>query len=149
MVPIPPSLIFARISYLPSMRVPVTGKKPPGRPRSDCNRRRNAKIDRLQLTEMAVTNPRERSSAASLPAARGLSGLLVSARPAQWVKNLVVPLPFLFCGSLASARGWRLAVAGFVVFCAVTSAIYLVNDVMDRERDRAHPVNSRLSLAAR
>jgi 4-hydroxybenzoate polyprenyltransferase len=97
---------------------------------------------------MAVTNPRERSSAASLPAARSLSGLLVSARPAQWVKNLVVPLPFLFGGALASARGWRLAVAGFVVFCAVTSAIYLVNDVMDRDRDRAHPVKRRRPLAA-
>ena len=100
------------------------------------------------MNEMAVTNPRERPSAASLPAARGLSGLLVSARPAQWVKNLVVPLPFLFGGALATARGWRLAVAGFVVFCLVTSAIYLVNDVMDRERDRAHPVKRRRPLAA-
>jgi 4-hydroxybenzoate polyprenyltransferase len=37
---------------------------------------------------------------------------------------------------------------GFVVFCAVTSAIYLVNDVMDRGRDRAHPVKRRRPLAA-
>ena len=97
---------------------------------------------------MSVTNPRERPAVADLPAARGLSGLLLSMRPSQWVKNLVVPLPFLFGGALASARGWRLAAAGFVVFCAVTSAIYLVNDVMDRERDRAHPVKRRRPLAA-
>ena len=87
-------------------------------------------------------------SAVSLPATRGLSGLLVSARPAQWVKNLVLPLPFLFGGALSSARGWNLAAAGFAVFCAITSAIYLVNDVMDRERDRAHPVKRRRPLAA-
>jgi len=87
-------------------------------------------------------------SAVSLPATRGLSGLLVSARPAQWVKNLVLPLPFLFGGALSSARGWQLAAAGFAVFCAITSAIYLVNDVMDRERDRAHPVKRRRPLAA-
>lgn len=97
---------------------------------------------------MAVTSPGERLAAVSLPATRGLSGLLVSARPAQWVKNLVLPLPFLFGGALSSARGWKLAAAGFAVFCAITSAIYLVNDVMDRERDRAHPVKRRRPLAA-
>jgi 4-hydroxybenzoate polyprenyltransferase len=97
---------------------------------------------------MALTDARARHAVAALPGARGLSGLIVSARPGQWVKNLVVPLPFLFGGALSSPRGWRLAAAGFVVFCAVTSAIYLVNDVMDRERDRAHPVKRRRPLAA-
>ena len=97
---------------------------------------------------MPVTNPRDRHAAATVPAARGLSDLLVSARPAQWVKNLVVTLPFLFGGALAKASGWRLAAAGFVIFCAVTSAVYLVNDVMDRERDRAHPVKKLRPLAA-
>jgi 4-hydroxybenzoate polyprenyltransferase len=87
-------------------------------------------------------------AAVSLPSARGLSGLFVSARPAQWVKNLVLPLPFLFGGALATARGWKMAALGFAVFCAITSAIYLVNDVMDRERDRAHPVKRRRPLAA-
>ncbi len=87
-------------------------------------------------------------AAVSLPPSRGLSGLLVSARPAQWVKNLVLPLPFLFGGALSSANGWKLAAAGFAVFCAITSAIYLVNDVMDRERDRAHPVKRHRPLAA-
>ena len=68
-------------------------------------------------------------------------------RPAQWVKNLVLPLPFLFGGALATARGWWLAAAGLVVFCAVTSGVYLVNDVMDRERDRSHPVKRHRPLA--
>ena len=97
---------------------------------------------------MPVTDAHVRNEVASLPTARGLAGLLVSMRPSQWVKNLVVPLPFLFGGALASGRGWKLAAAGFVVFCAVTSAIYLVNDVVDRERDRAHPVKRRRPLAA-
>ncbi|HZI65964.1 MAG TPA: UbiA family prenyltransferase [Thermoanaerobaculia bacterium] len=97
---------------------------------------------------MAVTRPRERYAAADLPAGRVLRALLVSARPAQWVKNLVLPLPFLFGGALASARGWWLAAAGFAAFCAVASSIYLVNDIMDRERDRAHPVKRSRPLAA-
>jgi 4-hydroxybenzoate polyprenyltransferase len=93
-----------------------------------------------------------RSEGESAPVApsspRVLGALFYSARPAQWVKNLVLPLPFLFGGALGSARGWRLATAGFVILCAVTSAIYLLNDVMDRERDRSHPVKRRRPLAA-
>jgi len=97
---------------------------------------------------MAVTKAGERFPAAALPASRGRSAIFVSLRPAQWVKNLVLPLPFLFGGALASPRQWWLAAAGFVVFSSVASAIYLVNDVMDRERDRAHPVKRRRPLAA-
>ncbi|MEO8430935.1 MAG: UbiA family prenyltransferase [Acidobacteriota bacterium] len=92
---------------------------------------------------MAARSEGERAPAARSP----LPALFASARPAQWVKNLVLPLPFLFGGALATARGWALATAGLVVFCAVTSAIYLVNDVMDRERDRAHPVKRLRPLA--
>ncbi len=66
--------------------------------------------------------------------------LVAAARPAQWVKNLVLPLPFLFGAALSTPRGWALAAAGFAVFCLVSSGVYIVNDVMDRERDRAHPI---------
>ncbi len=97
---------------------------------------------------MAATSSGEPASAAGDSAWRALSALFLTARPAQWVKNLVLPLPFLFGGALGSARGWALAAAGFVVFCAIASAIYLVNDVMDRERDAAHPVKRHRPLAA-
>jgi 4-hydroxybenzoate polyprenyltransferase len=69
-----------------------------------------------------------------------LGALLSAARPSQWVKNLVVPLPFLFGHALATSHGWWLAAAGFAIFCAVSSGIYILNDVMDRRRDLAHPV---------
>jgi 4-hydroxybenzoate polyprenyltransferase len=97
---------------------------------------------------MALTSPREPPALASLPGARQFSSLLLSARPAQWVKNLVVPLPFLFGGVLATPRGWWLALAGLLVFCTVSSAVYLINDVMYRERDRAHPVKKLRPLAS-
>ena len=87
------------------------------------------------------------AAAADYPASRQLAALLAAARPAQWVKNLVIPLPFLFGGALASPRGWWLAAAGVAAFCAITSGIYLVNDVMDRDRDRAHPVKRHRPLA--
>jgi 4-hydroxybenzoate polyprenyltransferase len=97
---------------------------------------------------MAATSSGEPAAAAGDSAIGAVTALFVSARPAQWVKNLVLPLPFLFGGALASPRGWTLAAAGFVVFCGVTSAIYLVNDVMDRERDAAHPVKRHRPLAS-
>ena len=92
---------------------------------------------------------RTTTAAEAQPASVGiLAALWTTARPAQWVKNLVLPLPFLFGGALAKLSGWELAAAGVAVFCAVASAIYLINDVRDRERDAAHPVKRHRPLAA-
>jgi 4-hydroxybenzoate polyprenyltransferase len=97
---------------------------------------------------MAATASGEPVSAAGYSATRTLSALFLSARPAQWVKNLVLPLPFLFGRALGQARGWELAAAGFLIFCAVTSSVYLINDVMDFERDQLHPIKRRRPLAS-
>jgi 4-hydroxybenzoate polyprenyltransferase len=97
---------------------------------------------------MAATSSGERASAAAgYSSASVLSALFLSLRPAQWVKNLVLPLPFLFGSALAQAAGWILAAEGFVVFCVISSGVYLINDVKDRERDRAHPVKRNRPLA--
>jgi len=96
---------------------------------------------------MAARSSSQPVSAAGYPSRTTLSALFLSLRPAQWVKNLVLPLPFLFGGTLGQARGWVLAGAGLIVFCVISSAVYLVNDVMDRDRDRAHPVKRRRPLA--
>jgi len=100
------------------------------------------------IEAMAVTSSEGSAPAGGLPLHRTLTALLLSLRPAQWVKNLVLPLPFLFGGALASREAWITAAAGFLVFCAVTSSIYLVNDVMDRERDLEHPVKRHRPLAS-
>lgn len=99
------------------------------------------------MSEMKATSSRETAPAAGDSAVRTLFALFVSLRPAQWVKNLVLPLPFLFGRALGEVRGWVLAASGFAVFCVISSAIYLVNDVKDRERDRAHPVKRQRPLA--
>ena len=95
---------------------------------------------------MAATRSGEPALAAgaSLP----WRALWLSVRPAQWVKNLVLALPFLFGGALSAARGWWLAAEGFAFFCAVASSVYLINDLVDRDRDRAHPVKRRRPLAS-
>ncbi len=97
---------------------------------------------------MAVHSSQGSALAADDSPVRSLAALVACARPAQWVKNLVLPLPFLFGGSLTSVRGWVLAAEGVLVFCAVASAVYMINDVVDRERDRAHPVKRHRPLAS-
>ena len=99
------------------------------------------------MPAMAATTSGEPVAVAAHSSRSTVSALIVSLRPEQWVKNLVLPLPFLFGSALRDARGWVLAGAGFIVFCVISSAVYLVNDVMDRDRDRAHPVKRRRPLA--
>jgi len=60
-------------------------------------------------------------------------------RPEQWLKNGFVLSPIVFSGrALIWDYQWRAFVA-FAAFCAVASAVYLFNDVIDREADRRHP----------
>jgi 4-hydroxybenzoate polyprenyltransferase len=66
--------------------------------------------------------------------------LLSSVRPAQWTKNLLVFAGLLFGRRLMDASAFAHAVAAFVIFCALSGAVYLVNDVADRDTDRLHPL---------
>jgi 4-hydroxybenzoate polyprenyltransferase len=64
--------------------------------------------------------------------------VLTSIRPRQWVKNLFVFAGVIFSHRLFTMAAGR-ALAAFAIFCALSGVIYLLNDVADRERDRAHP----------
>lgn len=68
-----------------------------------------------------------------------LAAFIASLRPRQWTKNLLIFAGLIFSRGLHEpALAARSAVA-FVLFCLLSGAIYLINDVMDAERDRAHP----------
>jgi 4-hydroxybenzoate polyprenyltransferase len=69
-------------------------------------------------------------------------------RPEQWLKNGFVLSPIVFSGrALVWNYQWRALVA-FASFCAVASAVYLMNDVIDREADRRHPRKASRPIAA-
>lgn len=61
------------------------------------------------------------------------------ARPHQWVKNLLVFAPLFFTELVTSADSWLRAAMAFVAFCCAASAVYVLNDIVDREEDRLHP----------
>ena len=79
---------------------------------------------------------------------------LLSTRPVQWIKSALVFLPLAFSAS----ERWPLqagladeiirALAGAVIFAALSGAVYIVNDLFDRERDRAHPSKRRRPIAS-
>ncbi len=60
-------------------------------------------------------------------------------RPHQWVKNGFVLVGLLFGHAWAYPDMRTQALAAFVAFCLVSSAVYVMNDIIDREADRRHP----------
>ncbi len=77
---------------------------------------------------------------------------LQAVRPAQWIKNGVVLAAYVFALGdrqqvLAPALFLRVLAAA-LLFCLVSSGVYLLNDVWDREQDRAHPRKKNRPLAA-
>jgi len=68
-----------------------------------------------------------------------VGGLLLSMRPKQWVKNLLVFAALIFSKNLVHVPSALKSVAAFAVFCVLSGAVYIINDLMDREGDRTHP----------
>jgi len=76
------------------------------------------------------------------------SALIVLLRPVQWVKNAFVCAGVLFGGQLHNAQLlWSMALA-FMAFSLMSSTIYVVNDYLDRDSDRRHPVKRHRPLAS-
>ncbi|MCM1972641.1 decaprenyl-phosphate phosphoribosyltransferase [Streptomyces sp. G1] len=83
------------------------------------------------------------------PPSRGLlRGLLRTARPKQWVKNVLVVAAPAAAGELFTTRALTQLTLVFVLFTACAAAVYLINDARDAEADRAHPTKRHRPVAA-
>ncbi len=60
-------------------------------------------------------------------------------RPRQWIKNFAIYAALLFSGQLFNLTLFTTVTYGFVIFCALSSSIYIINDLFDVEKDRMHP----------
>ncbi len=85
-----------------------------------------------------------------MPPRRGpVKALLVSLRPKQWVKNLLLFAGLLFTLDQHHTAGQFTAVGlSFVLFSTLSSVVYLINDLADRESDRRHPKKRRRPIAS-
>lgn len=75
-------------------------------------------------------------------------GLVKACRPKQWAKNVLVFVAPAAAGVLDEPYYLRHTLVGFVAFCLVSSATYLLNDMLDVESDRRHPTKRNRPIAA-
>jgi 4-hydroxybenzoate polyprenyltransferase len=96
---------------------------------------------------------RPEAAPAAAPARPVAISLLVSLRPSQWTKNLIVFAALLF-GQRGAAPAFLdpqaigRAVAAFGIFCALSGVVYLINDIADRDKDRLHPLKRHRPIAS-
>ncbi|MCS7080072.1 MAG: decaprenyl-phosphate phosphoribosyltransferase [Chloracidobacterium sp.] len=74
--------------------------------------------------------------------------LFKAMRPQQWTKNILLFPALLFSQNLFHRRETLLVCAACVVFCLLSSGVYLLNDLLDIENDRAHPTKRQRPLAS-
>ncbi len=75
-------------------------------------------------------------------------GIFKAARPRQWIKNLSLFAALIFSGALTDTASQLKSFEAFLLFCAFSSATYLLNDVFDIERDKLHPFKSKRPIAS-
>jgi 4-hydroxybenzoate polyprenyltransferase len=77
-----------------------------------------------------------------------LPALLRAMRPKHWVKNVFVVAALVFAHQLPDAGSLAVVSAAFAIFCLLSSSVYLLNDITDREADRLHPAKKNRPVAS-
>jgi 4-hydroxybenzoate polyprenyltransferase len=77
-----------------------------------------------------------------------LREIFISMRPKQWYKNLVIFIGIAFSLNLLNPNLWITIVSAFIIFCLLSGSIYLINDVLDKEKDQKHPQKSKRPVPA-
>lgn len=65
--------------------------------------------------------------------------LIQTLRPRQWIKNLFVAVPLMFGQKLNDPTSLMITAGAFALFCLISGCVYILNDLVDIEKDRAHP----------
>ncbi|GAC1384573.1 MAG: decaprenyl-phosphate phosphoribosyltransferase [Ktedonobacteraceae bacterium] len=98
--------------------------------------------DVISATVESVPSPRNLGTTGRIIA------LVTAMRPRQWTKNLALFVGLVFAQQLFSAASFERASLAFAAFCLASSFTYLLNDLLDLENDRQHPVKRKRPLAA-
>jgi 4-hydroxybenzoate polyprenyltransferase len=77
-----------------------------------------------------------------------VTNLVISLRPQQWTKNLLVFAGVIFAQRLRDPHDVAVAVGAFGIFCLLSGVVYLVNDLLDRDADRRHPTKADRPIAS-
>lgn len=77
-----------------------------------------------------------------------LKNLIISMRPRQWFKNFFIFAALIFAKDFTDLNKVLISFAAFFLFCFASSAVYLINDVIDLEYDKQHPTKSKRPIAS-
>lgn len=77
-----------------------------------------------------------------------LTALIKTMRPRQWTKNVFIFAALVFDKQLLNPESFLRTLAGFGLFCLISSSVYIFNDLADVEADRAHPEKKNRPIAA-
>jgi len=77
-----------------------------------------------------------------------IKALILALRPNQWVKNFILFSAIIFNGRLFYPEYFTLTLFGFMIFCCISSASYLFNDLIDLKSDRLHSEKKSRPLAS-
>lgn len=101
----------------------------------------------MENNQVSAQGDQISSSRAISPLSR-LRALLRGMRPQQWVKNAFVLAPLIFARHLGDASFLLQSLSAFAIFCAISSAVYLLNDLFDVASDRIHPIKRLRPIAS-
>jgi len=68
-----------------------------------------------------------------------ITAIIEAIRIPHWIKNIFIFAAILFAGKWNQPEAWAMSISAFIAFCLLSSAVYLINDIADRRRDRVHP----------
>src|SRR5579863_745631 len=112
----------------------------------------NSKIQPVENGAIGTPDAPTIIEAMPVPAKLGTKGriaaLIMAMRPKQWIKNLSIFVGIVFAQRLLTVASLERAVLAFAAFCAACSIIYLLNDLLDLENDRQHPIKRNRPLAS-
>ena len=74
--------------------------------------------------------------------------ILISMRPKQWYKNLIIFIGIVFSLNLLNFNLWINVISAFIVFCLLSGSMYIINDYLDIDKDRNHPKKCKRPLAS-
>jgi 4-hydroxybenzoate polyprenyltransferase len=77
-----------------------------------------------------------------------IKNLLLSMRPKQWIKNLIIFAALIFSLNIFVLEALTKAFVAFFIFCGISGAIYIVNDIVDKKADSKHQKKSKRPIAS-
>ncbi len=77
-----------------------------------------------------------------------LKDLIISMRPKQWYKNLILFVGIVFSRNLFDFSMWFSVISAFIIFCMLSGGDYMINDILDMERDKKHPTKRKRPIAS-